>query len=113
MLELEADRMANLRLLDEEINKERSVVLEERRMRMDDNPSALLYEQFFVSIADTGGPYRHLTIGWANDIKHYTLSDVYEFYKKYYSPSNAVLVIVGDVQAVDALVKGKTLFWSC
>lgn len=109
VLELEADRMANLRLLEEELTKERGVVLEERRMRMDDVPGALLYEQFFVA-AHTGGPYRHMPIGWANDIKQYHPKDVYDFYKKYYSPSNAVLVIVGDVDAASTYQVVKRYF---
>ncbi len=96
VLSLEADRMQNLRFSEAGFLKERDVVMEERRMRYEDKPANLVYEQFYVA-AHTGGPYRHLAIGWANDIAQYSMRDMVNWYHQYYGPNNAILVVVGDV----------------
>jgi zinc protease len=104
--ELEADRMRSLLLLDEEFQKEREVVIEERRSRTDDRPISLLYEIFRATAYQTN-PYRNPTIGWPSDLKNLTLADLRDWYQQWYAPNNAILVVVGDVQpdAVYALAK--------
>ncbi len=95
-LELEADRMHELVLSDEEFAKEIRVVMEERRLRTDDQPRALLYEQM-MSVAYTGSPYRWPIVGWMNDLENMTAEDAREWYRRWYTPNNAALVVVGDV----------------
>jgi zinc protease len=94
--ELEADRMRNLRLQEDEFQKERDVVAEERRMRTEDKPSALTYETFMAT-AFSVNPYQNPVIGWMDDIKALTLEDLKQWYQTWYSPNNATLVVVGDV----------------
>ncbi len=94
--ELEADRMHNLTLPKDEFKKEHQVVMEERRLRTDDDPQALTDEQFNATAFLTG-PYHHSVIGWMDDIKHLTDADVRAWYKKWYAPNNATLVVAGDV----------------
>jgi len=95
--ELEADRMRNLHLQEAEFQKERDVVVEERRMRTEDKPSALTYEQFMAS-AFVVNPYHNPVIGWLDDLKALTLEDLSHWYQTWYSPNNATLVVVGDVE---------------
>ncbi|WP_069472493.1 M16 family metallopeptidase [Candidatus Marithrix sp. Canyon 246] len=104
--ELEADRMLNVVFIDEEFQKERKVVLEERRTRTEDKPISLMYEHF-VATAYQNSPYHHPVIGWMSDIKNYTVEDLKVWYKRWYAPNNATVVVVGDVdpQAVFALAK--------
>lgn len=104
--ELEADRMVNLLLDDKEFQKERLVVLEERRMRTDDRPNSKLYERF-NAVAYLSNGYANPVIGWQHDIEGYTIDDLKQWYKKWYAPQNATLVVVGDVdpQAVYKLAK--------
>lgn len=106
---LEADRMANLQFSLESFRKEREVVMEERRMRFEDVPSSLAYEQFFVA-AHIGGPYRHMAIGWKNDIAQYTLEDAVDWYQRYYAPNNATVVVVGDVHPSEVYHLAKRYF---
>ncbi len=94
--ELEADRMVNLTLDEEEFKKERQVVLEERRMRTDDNPNAKLFERF-NAVAYLSNGYSTPVIGWQHDIENYTLDDLKSWYRLWYTPQNATLVVVGDV----------------
>jgi zinc protease len=104
--ELEADRMANLLLQPEELAKEVQVVMEERRMRTEDKPRSLTYEQF-VATAFVNSPYHHPIIGWMNDLENLTIDDLNPWYAAWYAPNNATLVVAGDVdpQAVFALAK--------
>lgn len=95
--ELEADRMRNLILPEEEFSKELPVVMEERRMRTDDKPRSLTYEQFSAT-AHTSSPYHHPVIGWMNDLKNMKVADLRAWYQKWYAPNNATLVVVGDVE---------------
>ncbi len=90
---LEADRMA--RPVLREFYKERAVVMEERRWRNDDSPNGLLFETF-TSAAFRAHPYRIPTIGWESDILSFTPSETEAFFKAYYGPGNATIVIVGD-----------------
>ncbi len=95
-LELEADRMQNLILDDAEFAKEIRVVMEERRMRTDDQPRSLLFEQL-MSAAYTVSPYQWPIIGWMNDLENMTAQDARDWYSRWYAPNNAMLVVVGDV----------------
>jgi len=92
---LESDRMSNLVLRESDFKTERMVVIEERRMRTDDNPQATLLEQL-ESAAFQSQPYHWPVIGWVEDIERITLEDVQAFYSKYYNPANAFIVVVGD-----------------
>nr|WP_058480213.1 pitrilysin family protein [Legionella waltersii] len=94
--ELEADRMNNLLLDSEEFSKEIKVIQEERRMRTDNNPQALTFERYLAA-AHLSTPYQHPVIGWMTDLQQMQVSDLKKWYKKYYAPNNATLVVVGDV----------------
>jgi zinc protease len=91
----EADRMATLRIDSETFTAEREVVKEERRMRIDNQPYGTLNEIMY-SQAFTVHPYKHATIGSMEDLEAATVDDVRDFYKTYYVPANATLVLVGD-----------------
>lgn len=95
-MKLEADRMANLTIAPEEFAKEIQVVMEERRLRTEDNPQSLLYEKLMAAAYRTH-PYRHPVIGWMDDLKSMTVEDASHWYRTWYAPNNATLVVVGDV----------------
>ncbi len=95
--EMEADRMRNLLLPPEEFAKEVKVVMEERRMRTEDNPHALTYEQLNAT-AFVNSPYHHPIIGWMQDLESLTIEDLTHWYRRWYTPNNATLVVVGDVE---------------
>ncbi|MDD4880246.1 MAG: pitrilysin family protein, partial [Gallionellaceae bacterium] len=101
-LKLEADRMANLTLAPEEFAKEINVVMEERRMRTEDNPQARLYE-VLMATAFQVHPYRHPVIGWMDDLKNMTAVDAKRWYSTWYVPNNATLVVVGDVDPAQVM----------
>jgi zinc protease len=96
MMALEADRMANLAFDAEEFAAEIKVVMEERRLRTEDNPRSLVYEAL-MSAALRAHPYRRPVIGWMNDLENMTASDARAWYENWYAPNNAYLVVVGDV----------------
>ena len=96
-LELEADRMRNVRLDPAEFAKEIEVVKEERRLRTEDKPSGKVFEQF-NAVAWRSSPYRNPVIGWMNDLEHMTVDDLADWYRRWYAPNNATLVVVGDVR---------------
>lgn len=100
ILKLEADRMTGLRLTPEDIEPERRVVLEERLSRVDNNPRAQLAEQA-ASALYANHPYRIPIIGWEHEIKALTRADLLAFYRAWYTPNNAVIVISGDVTAAE------------
>lgn len=93
---LEADRMRNLMLQQQEFAKEVRVVMEERRMRTDDNPQSLTYERFNAT-AFLSSPYRIPVIGWMDDLENMRLEDLSDWYRRWYAPNNATVVVVGDV----------------
>ncbi|MES9884112.1 MAG: pitrilysin family protein [Sedimenticola sp.] len=95
-LELEADRMRNLTLPPDEFTKELEVVKEERRLRTEDKPTALTYEQF-NALAYSTLPYANPVVGWMNDLNNMEVSDLGDWYRRWYAPNNATLVVVGDV----------------
>ncbi len=107
--ELEADRMRNLVLDEKEYTKEKQVVLEERRMRTDDQPHAKTREHF-MAVAFTNGPYRNPVIGWPDDVANLTLEDLKSWYERWYAPNNATLVVVGDVDPGRVLRLAKRWF---
>lgn len=110
-IELEADRMANLLLDPKEVLSERAVVAEERRMRYEDDPQNLLYEEV-VATSFKIHSYRRPVIGWMSDIESIEREDLYRYYKTYYSPDNAFIVISGDVDAEDIFSMVKENFGS-
>jgi zinc protease len=99
-MKLESDRMHNLRLSEAEFKKEIKVVMEERRWRTDDEPHALLAEKL-MAVAYQEHPYQHPIIGWMNDLQTLSVEDARTWYKNWYEPDNAVLVVAGDVSAKD------------
>ena len=107
--EMEADRMRNLTLPEEEFKKEVAVVMEERRTRTEDKATALTVEQFNAT-AFTNNPYHQPIIGWMNDLENMTVADLKDWYQKYYAPNNATLVVVGDVNAKDVFELAKKYF---
>src|SRR5690606_25257060 len=96
-LELEAERMHGLTLPEDEFLREMEVIKEERRLRVDDNPNSLAYERFLTQ-AYMASPYAQPVIGWMHDLDRLTVDDLRAWYRQHYQPSNAILVIVGDVQ---------------
>jgi zinc protease len=104
IMRMEADRMVNLRILEKELTPERQVVLEERRMRVDNVPGELLDEAVREQLFGRGRPYGMPTIGYVDDVKKLGVSDLTNFYRKYYVPNNAVLIVTGDTTA-DAVGK--------
>lgn len=108
-IELESDRMSNLTLDTKETASEKNVVMEERRMRYDNDPQNLLFETVVAS-AITAHPYRIPVIGWMSDISSFDRETLYNHYKKYYSPDNAFIVIAGDVNPEETFRKIKAVF---
>ncbi len=108
-LELEADRMRNVRFIETEYAKEHQVVLEERRLRTDDQPHAKLQEHF-DAVAYTNSPYRNPVIGWPDDITNLSLDHVKKWYQLWYAPNNATLVVVGDVRPEDVVREARKQF---
>lgn len=101
-MELESDRMRNIVLTEEEFSKEIKVVMEERRLRTDDQPRALLYEKM-MAMAFQAHPYKNPIIGWMNDLENMRVADAKDWYNRWYAPNNAILVVVGDVEAKEVL----------
>lgn len=97
VMALEADRFANVRWTPEQFAKELEVVKEERRLRTDDDPRALLHEKMDAAIF-TRSPYHHPVIGWMRDLDAMTSERVRAFHDRWYLPANAVIVVAGDVQ---------------
>jgi zinc protease len=110
-LELEPDRMSNLLLDAQEVERERNVVLEERRLRTEDDPTGSLAEEV-GAVAFKVHPYRHPIIGWMEDIRQLTRQDLVEFYTTSYVPNNAVVVVVGDFRREELLPKIEEAFGS-
>ncbi|MCU0908972.1 MAG: insulinase family protein [Rhodobacteraceae bacterium] len=98
MMQMEADRMKNLRLTQEDVDTERDVVIEERNQRTDSNPGARFAEQR-RAVQFLNHPYRRPIIGWRHEIDALSMDAALAFYEKYYAPNNAVLVVAGDVTA--------------
>jgi zinc protease len=98
LMEFEADRMTGLVLTDENVLPERNVILEERNMRVDNDPGAKLSEQVMAALY-LNHPYHRPTIGWRHEMETLSREDALAFYGRFYAPNNAVLVVAGDVTA--------------
>jgi len=110
-IDLESDRMQNLLLREQDFRTERMVVMEERRLRTEDNPQANLQEHMEATAFLTS-PYHWPTIGWKEDIERFTLDDLKAHYRTYYNPVNAVLIVVGDFKREELLPKIEKAFGS-
>ncbi|MBI5848544.1 MAG: insulinase family protein [Nitrospirae bacterium] len=110
-IELEADRMQNLILTKESVLSERDVVMEERRMRYEDDPQNFVMEEVFAA-AFKNHSYRWPVIGWMSDLKTLNPDDLVSHYRTYYAPNNAVIIVVGDVNQREILAKIKAAFGS-
>nr|WP_315042117.1 pitrilysin family protein [uncultured Moraxella sp.] len=108
-LELEADRMKNLQLNQADFDSERQVVMEERRQRTDDDPNAQAFEQF-LKMAYPTSPKGESVIGPMSEINAIQLNDLKHWYQTWYTPNNATVVIVGDVEPTQALQTVKKYF---
>ncbi len=106
---MEADRMRNLLLPEQEFLKEREVVLEERRARVEDEPQSLLAE-YFMSTAFTTSGYHNPVIGWKSDIENYSIEDLKNWYQAWYAPNNAIVVVAGDVEPTAVFKLAKQYF---
>ena len=109
MLELEADRMANLSLDQDDLEAERQIVMEERRLRTSDDPASELWEQV-SAVAYTAHPYAWPVVGWQRDLESISLDQVKRYRQTYYAPGNAILVIAGDIRRQTVLPKVKATF---
>lgn len=110
-LELEPDRMVNLLMDPSEVTRERSVVMEERRLRTEDDPTGALWEEVQAA-AFKAHPYGNPIIGWMEDIRQLGRADLQAFYKMYYAPNNAVVSVVGDFDRAKLLPKITKAFGS-
>jgi zinc protease len=108
-IEMEADRMVNALLEGNTFEAEKKVVMEERRLRTEDNPASALGE-VTAAAAYLIHPYRRPVIGWMSDIEGLTPHDLRKYYRTYYSPNNAVIVVVGDFSAPDIMAKIRASF---
>ena len=100
VMRLEADRMTNLVLTDAEVLPEREVVKEERRSRTDNDPAAQLYEQAQAALY-LNHPYRLPIIGWGHELAKLSTADAISFYRRFYVPNNAILIVAGDITAAE------------
>ncbi|MGC2165688.1 MAG: pitrilysin family protein [Gallionella sp.] len=110
-MKLESDRMRNLNLTADEFSREIKVVMEERRMRTDDEPQSLMYETLMAT-AYQEHPYHHPVIGWMNDLEALSVTDAQQWYKHWYAPNNATLVIAGDVNADEVFALARKYYGS-
>jgi zinc protease len=108
-LELEADRMAHLLNDEKELASERQVVIEERRLRIEDPPTGIL-GQTMRAVAFQANPYRNPAIGWPSDMLAWTREDLVQFYQTNYAPNNAILVVAGAVKKETLLPKIEAMF---
>jgi len=111
VMQLEADRFANNQWPDEEFNKELEVVKEERRLRTDDNPHALLNEALNAT-AFVASPYRRPIVGWMSDLQSLTAADARDFYQRWYVPANAAVVVAGDVDVAQVRALAEKYYGS-
>jgi len=108
-MQLESDRMANLVIRDDLFAKEMQVVMEERRLRTDDQPQSVVYERL-MAMAYQESPYRRPVIGWMDDLQHMSAQDARDWYARWYVPNNATLVVAGDVKSDDVIAMAKRYF---
>jgi predicted Zn-dependent peptidase len=109
VIELEAERVANLAITQETLQSERQVVLEERRLRVDDQPDGRALEAL-LALSFTAHPYRWPVIGWQSDVEQATLEACRVFFAHYYAPNNIVIAIAGDFDSEEALAIVRRTF---
>jgi zinc protease len=109
VMQLEANRFAKNRWSDEEFAKEIEVIKEERRLRTDDVPRAAMQEQM-AAVQFSASPYRRPIIGWMNDLDHLRPDEVREFFRQWYVPANASVVVVGDVDPEQVWAWAQTYY---
>ena len=109
VMEMEADRMANLKLTAQDVETERDVILEERRSRIDNEPAARLMEQMDAALF-LNHPYHKPVIGWMNEMEKLSRQDALDFYKRFYTPANAILVVAGDTTPEEVRKLAQTHF---
>jgi zinc protease len=109
VMSLDADRMVNLDLSDKNVSTERDVVLEERRMRVDNDPQALLREQMEAAL-HLSHPYGRPVIGWPYEIRHIGRVEAQDYYVRHYAPNNAILVVAGDVTQEEVRMSAETTY---
>jgi zinc protease len=109
VIELEAERLANLDIGEESLASEREVVLEERRLRTEDNPQGRAYEALFA-LAFSAHPYRHPVIGWRSDVEAVSVEACRRFFDTYYAANNLVIAVVGDFDEADTLARIERAF---
>lgn len=110
-MEYEADRMKNLVLTDDVVTPERNVVLEERRMRVDADPSEILDEAMQAAVYSTH-PYGKPVIGWEQEIESLDRTDAFRYYERFYSPENAILIVAGDVEPEAVIEQARVVYGS-
>jgi zinc protease len=108
-MKLESDRMHNLLMAKKEFDKEIQVVMEERRWRTDDEPHSLMFEKLMAA-AFQEHPYHNPVIGWMTDLQNMTAADALDWYKTWYAPNNATLVIAGDVKAAEVFALAQKYY---
>ena len=109
VMDMEADRMANLKLAVDQVETERKVILEERRSRVENDPGAQLDEQMRAAMYQNH-PYHMPVIGWFHEMATLNREDAYKYYHRYYAPNNAILVVAGDVEPEDVLKLAKATY---
>lgn len=109
IFELEADRMNHLTFNEASFEKERKVVQEERRLRIEDYPIGLAFERYLAT-AHLSGPYHHPIIGWMSDLEQINIRDAKAWYQHFYAPNHATLVVVGDVLPEEIFKLAQTHF---
>jgi zinc protease len=110
VMRLESDRMANLTIRPAEFAREIKVVMEERRMSTEDQPRALLDENLLAT-AFSAHPYKWPTIGWMQDLQNMSWKDAVAWYRNWYAPNNATVVVVGDVDPEQVIAWAKRYYW--
>jgi len=108
-MQLESDRMRNLKLTAADFAKEVKVVMEERRWRTDDEAHSLLQEKMMAAIFQQH-PYQHPVIGWMDDLQALTVGDAKAWYDRWYTPNNATLVVAGDVKAAEVFALAQKYY---
>jgi zinc protease len=109
VMEMEADRMRNLKLTEREVATEREVILEERRSRTENNPSSILSEQMSAALYQNH-PYRIPIIGWMHEMAKLSREDALTFYKRFYAPNNAIVVVAGDVSVDEVKALAQSVY---
>ena len=111
VMEMEADRMRNLKLTEKDVLTERDVILEERRSRVDNDPASILSEQM-MSTLYSSHPYGTPVIGWEHEMAQLSRKDALSFYKRFYAPNNAILIVAGDVTPTHVKTLAREIYGS-